>query len=82
MGRLLALARLDMTVATPDLSHTDLSALVSKIVADERREANQLNCDIAFTSVEKGETQAIPISCEAPSKTSSGTPFGIRRRER
>ena len=34
IGRLLTLARLDMTAASPEMRRTDLKALVSDIVAD------------------------------------------------
>ena len=44
IGRLLTLARLDMTAASPEMRRTDLKALVSDIVADAQWEASERNC--------------------------------------
>ena len=43
IGRLLTLARLDMTTASPQMHRTDLKALVSDIVADAQWEARERN---------------------------------------
>jgi two-component system, OmpR family, sensor histidine kinase CpxA len=46
IGRLLTLARLDMTSVSPELRRTDLEALVSDIVADAQWEAGERNCRV------------------------------------
>ena len=46
IGRLLTLARLDMTATLPEMRRTDLRALVSDIVADAQWEAGERNCHV------------------------------------
>jgi two-component system, OmpR family, sensor histidine kinase CpxA len=46
IGRLLTLARLDMSAASPEMRQTDLKALVSDIVADAQWEARERNCHV------------------------------------
>jgi two-component system, OmpR family, sensor histidine kinase CpxA len=50
IGRLLTLARLDMTTTVPDMWQTDLKALVSNIVADAQWEARQRDCRVDLVS--------------------------------
>jgi signal transduction histidine kinase len=50
IGRLLTLARLDMTAASPEMRRTDLHALVSDIVADAQWEANERKCRVDLES--------------------------------
>jgi two-component system, OmpR family, sensor histidine kinase CpxA len=60
IGRLLTLARLDMTTASSDLRPTDLKALVSDIVADAQWEANERNCHVDLVSYDDCTLQANP----------------------
>ena len=46
IGRLLTLARLDMTAASPEVRRTNLEALVSDIVADAQWEARERDCRV------------------------------------
>jgi two-component system sensor histidine kinase CpxA len=46
IGRLLTLARIEMTAALPEKQRTDLNALLSEIVADAQWDAGQRNCRI------------------------------------
>jgi two-component system, OmpR family, sensor histidine kinase CpxA len=46
IGRLLTVARLDMTATSPEMRRTDLKALVSGIVTDLQWEAGERNCRI------------------------------------
>jgi len=46
IGRLLTLARLDMTSTPSEMRRTDLNALVSEIVADAQWEARERNCRV------------------------------------
>jgi signal transduction histidine kinase len=46
IGRLLTLARLDMTTTAPEMRKTDLKALVSDIVADTQWEAHERGCRV------------------------------------
>jgi two-component system, OmpR family, sensor histidine kinase CpxA len=46
IGRLLTLARLDMTTASPEMRQTDLKALLADIVADAQREARERDCRV------------------------------------
>jgi two-component system sensor histidine kinase CpxA len=48
IGRLLTLARLDMTSTSPEMRRTDLKALVSDIVADARWEAGERESPVDF----------------------------------
>jgi two-component system sensor histidine kinase CpxA len=50
LGRLLTLARLDMTAASPEMRPTDLKALVSDIVADTEWEARERDCHVDLVS--------------------------------
>jgi two-component system, OmpR family, sensor histidine kinase CpxA len=46
IGRLLTLARLDMTATLPEMRRSDLRALVLDIVADAQWEAGERNCHV------------------------------------
>jgi two-component system, OmpR family, sensor histidine kinase CpxA len=50
IGRLLTLARLDMTGTSPEMRPTDLKALIADIVADAQWEARQRNCQVDLVS--------------------------------
>jgi two-component system, OmpR family, sensor histidine kinase CpxA len=50
IGRLLTLARLDMTTASPEMRRTDLHALLSDIVVDAQWEAGERNCRVDLVS--------------------------------
>jgi two-component system, OmpR family, sensor histidine kinase CpxA len=50
IGRLLTLARLDMTATSPEMRRTDLNALVSDIVADAQWEARERTCHVDLAS--------------------------------
>jgi signal transduction histidine kinase len=60
IGRLLTLARLDMTAASPEMRRTDLKALVSDIVADAQWEANERNCHVDLVSYDECTLEANP----------------------
>jgi signal transduction histidine kinase len=60
IGRLLTLARLDMTTASPDMRRTDLNALVSDIVADARWEARERGCRVDLVLDGECEIEANP----------------------
>jgi two-component system, OmpR family, sensor histidine kinase CpxA len=50
IGRLLTLARLEMTAASPEMRRTNLQALVSDVVADAQWEAHERNCHVDLVS--------------------------------
>jgi two-component system, OmpR family, sensor histidine kinase CpxA len=50
IGRLLTVARLDMTAASPELRRTDLHALLSDVVADAEWEARERECRVELAS--------------------------------
>ena len=50
IGRLLTLARLDMTAAAPEMRPVDLTALVSDVVADAGWEARERRCHVDLMS--------------------------------
>jgi len=60
IGRLLTLARLDMTTASPEMRRTDLKALVSDIVADTQWEARERNCRVELVCADSCDVQANP----------------------
>jgi signal transduction histidine kinase len=60
IGRLLTLARLDMTTTVPEMQRTDLKALVSEIVADAQWEARERNCRVDLVSDGDCEIDANP----------------------
>jgi two-component system sensor histidine kinase CpxA len=60
IGRLLTLARLDMTTMSPEMRRTDLKTLVSDIVADAQWEAHERNCRVELVSADCCDVQANP----------------------
>jgi len=60
IGRLLTLARLDMTAASPEMRRTDLNALVADIVADAQWEARQRDCRVDLLSDGHRDLEANP----------------------
>jgi signal transduction histidine kinase len=60
IGRLLTLARLDMTTAPPEMRRTDLKALVSDIVADAQWEAREHNCRVDLVGADSCDAHANP----------------------
>jgi two-component system sensor histidine kinase CpxA len=60
IGRLLTLARLDMTTAPPEMRRTDLKALVSDIVADTQWEAGERNCRVDLVGADSCDAHANP----------------------
>jgi signal transduction histidine kinase len=50
IGRLLTLARLEMTATSPEMRRIDLRALVADIVADAQWEARERECRVDFLS--------------------------------
>jgi signal transduction histidine kinase len=60
IGRLLTLARLDMTTTSPEMRRTDLKALVSDIVADAQWEARERNCRVDLVCADNCDVQANP----------------------
>lgn len=60
IGRLLTLARLDMTAASPEMRRIDLKALVGNIVADAQWEARVRECRVEFASNGDGTIEANP----------------------
>jgi signal transduction histidine kinase len=60
IGRLLTLARLDMTTMSPEMRRTDLKALVSDIVADAQWEACKRNCRVELLCADSCDVQANP----------------------
>jgi two-component system, OmpR family, sensor histidine kinase CpxA len=50
IGRLLTLARLEMTTAVTEMRPTDLTTLVSDVVADAQWEARERNCRVDLVS--------------------------------
>ena len=58
--RLLTLARLDMTSASPEVRRTDLKALVTDIVTDAQREARERNCGVEFAADGDCDIEANP----------------------
>jgi signal transduction histidine kinase len=60
IGRLLTLARLDMTTMSPEMRRTDLKALVSDIVADAQWEACERNCRVELLCADSCDVQANP----------------------
>jgi two-component system sensor histidine kinase CpxA len=60
IGRLLTLARLDMTDTSPEMRRTDLHALVSDIVSDAQWEAHERNCRIDLVSDGDCDVEANP----------------------
>ena len=50
IGRILTVARLDMTATKPEMQRTELKALVSDIVADVQWEAGERNCRVDLIS--------------------------------
>jgi len=50
IGRLLTLARLEMTVTPPEMRRTDLGALLSDVVADAQLEARERDCRVELAS--------------------------------
>lgn len=49
IGRILTLARLDMTAASPEMQQTDLKALLSDIVSDAQWEAHERDTRVELT---------------------------------
>ena len=60
IGRLLTLARLDMTTTSPEMRPTDLNALVSDIVADAQWEARERDCRVDLVADDDCEVEANP----------------------
>jgi two-component system, OmpR family, sensor histidine kinase CpxA len=60
IGRLLTLARLDMTTTSPEMRRTDLKALVADIVADAQWEARERDCRVDFVCADSCDVQANP----------------------
>lgn len=60
IGRLLTLARLDMTTMSPEMRRTDLKALVSDIVADAQLEARERDCRVDLVGTDSCDAQANP----------------------
>jgi two-component system, OmpR family, sensor histidine kinase CpxA len=60
IGRLLTLARLDMTTTSPELRRTDLKALLSEIIADAQWEAAERNCRVDLVCDRHCDIQADP----------------------
>jgi two-component system, OmpR family, sensor histidine kinase CpxA len=60
IGRLLTLARLDMTSTSPEMRRTDLKALVSDIVADAQWEARERDCRVELVCDGVCEVHANP----------------------
>jgi two-component system, OmpR family, sensor histidine kinase CpxA len=50
IGRLLTLARLEMTATSPEMRQTNLNVLLSDIVADARWEARERSCEVELCS--------------------------------
>jgi two-component system sensor histidine kinase CpxA len=50
IGRILTVARLDMTTTSPEMRRTDLNALVSDIVSDAQWEASERKCRVDLVS--------------------------------
>jgi two-component system sensor histidine kinase CpxA len=87
IGRLLTLARLDMTAAAPEMRLTDLKALVSDIVADAQWEARERDCRVDLVSDGDCEIRANPdllrsaaenVIRNAVRYTASGTAVEVR----
>jgi two-component system, OmpR family, sensor histidine kinase CpxA len=87
IGRLLTLARLDMTAAAPEMRLTDLRALVSDIVADAQWEARERDCRVDLVSDGDCEIRANPdllrsaaenVIRNAVRYTASGTAVEVR----
>jgi two-component system, OmpR family, sensor histidine kinase CpxA len=60
IGRLLTLARLDMTGTSPEMQPTDLNALVADVVADAQWEARERNCRVDLVSDSHCDIEANP----------------------
>ncbi|RPJ58071.1 MAG: hypothetical protein EHM23_18540 [Acidobacteria bacterium] len=60
VGRLLTLARLDMTAASPEMSRIALDALVSEVVADVQFEAEERDCRVEFACEQNCYIEANP----------------------
>lgn len=60
IGRLLTLARLDVTTTAPEMRKTDLKALVSDVVADAQWEARERNCRVDLVCDGDCDIQANP----------------------
>jgi two-component system, OmpR family, sensor histidine kinase CpxA len=60
IGRLLMLARLDMTSMSPEMRLTDLTALVVDVVADVQWEARERDCHVELVSNSECEIHANP----------------------
>lgn len=60
IGRLLTLARLEMTAASPEMRPIDLTALVSDVVADAGWEAAERRCRVDLISRDECTVEADP----------------------
>jgi len=58
IGRLLTLARIEMTTTPPEMRLTDLRGLLSEIVADAQLEARERNCRVELVSGDSCDAQA------------------------
>jgi two-component system sensor histidine kinase CpxA len=58
IGRLLTLARLEMTTTPPEMRRTDLKVLLAEIVADEQLEARERNCRVELVSTDSCDAVA------------------------
>jgi two-component system, OmpR family, sensor histidine kinase CpxA len=87
IGRLLTVARLDMTAAAPEMRRTDLGALASDIIADAQWKAAERNCRVDLISDCDGYIEASPnllrsavenVVRNAIRYTASGTTVEVR----
>ena len=60
IGRILTLARMDMTAASPELRRTDLTALLSDIVSDAQWEARERNTRVELACDSECSVEANP----------------------
>jgi two-component system sensor histidine kinase CpxA len=58
IGRLLTVARLEMTTTPPEMRRTDLRVLLSEIVADAQLEARERNCRVDLVGSDSCDAQA------------------------
>lgn len=58
IGRLLTVARLEMTTTPPEMRRTDLRVLLSEIVADAQLEARERNCRVELVGSDSCDAQA------------------------
>jgi two-component system, OmpR family, sensor histidine kinase CpxA len=87
IGRLLTVARLDMTATAPETRRTDLKALVAGIVADAQWEAEARECGVHLTADRECHVDANPdlvrsaaenIIRNAVRYTAAGTTVDVR----